>query len=70
MQCCLPVQVDLLDLGAGRDPRFRYVLVYIELFSRRLWLRVLSTKEARLVATEVGCAAFTLSLCVMIPWGG
>ncbi len=51
------VQVDLLDLGAGRDPRFRYVLVYIELYSRRVWLRALSTKEAMLVAAEVGCAA-------------
>lgn len=49
--------MDLLDLGAGRDPRFRYVLVYIELYSRRVWLRALTTKEARLVATEVGCAA-------------
>lgn len=50
-------QHDLLDLGAGRDPRFRFVHVYIELYSRRIFLRALTSKEAIGVAREVSNGA-------------
>ena len=46
-------QADLLDLGAGRDLQYRYVLVYIELRSRRVWLRPMRTKTAQEVARWV-----------------
>ena len=44
----------MMDLGPGRDTSFRYVLVYIELTTRFVWIRPLATKEAVLVAREVG----------------
>eukprot|EP00887_Chlorella_sp_A99_P005844 scaffold1.g5844.t1 len=44
------MQADLLDLGAGRDEYFRYVLVAVELFTRHAWLFPLPTKEGVLVA--------------------
>lgn len=47
------LQADLLDMGDGVDPRFRYVLVIIDLFTRHVWLRPLKTKEAVHVAREV-----------------
>lgn len=50
---CPPSQADLLDLGAGRDLQYRYVLVYIELRSRRVWLRPMRTKTAKEVANWV-----------------
>lgn len=43
-----------MDLGEGRDPRYRYVLVYVELLTRRVWLRPLESKSALGVITEVG----------------
>ncbi len=46
-------QYDLLDLGSGRDPCFRYVLVYIELLTRHVWIFPLPTKEPLLVARVV-----------------
>jgi hypothetical protein len=45
--------MDIVDLGDGRDPNYRYILVIVELFTRYLWLRPLPTKEAVLVAREV-----------------
>ncbi len=47
------LQLDLIDLGAGRDDGFRYVLVYIDLLTRHVWLRALRTKEPAQVAVEV-----------------
>jgi len=47
------LQIDLVDLGEDRDPEFRYVLVYVELFTRHVWLRPLTSKEALLVVREV-----------------
>jgi len=46
-------QVDLVDLGEGRDPRFRYVLVVVELYTRFIWIYPLPTKHALLVARHV-----------------
>ncbi|PSC70012.1 leucine-rich repeat family [Micractinium conductrix] len=34
---------DLIDLGAGRDERYRYVLVVIDVFSRYCWLYPLAS---------------------------
>lgn len=48
------LQADLLDLGEGRDPRYRYILAYIDLFTRHVWLRPLQDKTAIRVAREVG----------------
>ncbi len=50
--CAWP-QVDLVDLGEGRDPRFRYVLVVVELYTRFVWIYPLPTKHALLVARHV-----------------
>jgi len=52
--CC--TQIDLVDLGNGRDPNFRYILVIIDLFTRHAWLRPLPSKHGILVAREVGSA--------------
>ena len=38
-------QVDLIDLGEGRDERYRYILSYVELYTRYVWLRPLTSKE-------------------------
>lgn len=46
-------QLDLIDLGEGRDEHFRYVLVYLEMLTRTVWLRALPTKEPLQVAREV-----------------
>ena len=54
-------QLDMMDLGPGRDDTFRYVLVYIELTTRYVWIRALASKEAVLVAREVG--GWWLSRC-------
>ena len=48
-----PVQHDLLDLGAQRDPCFRYLHVYIELLTRHVWLTPLPSKDPVLVARVV-----------------
>lgn len=54
--CCMPaLQGDLVDLGEGRDPAFRYVLVYVELLTRRVWLRPLRSKSALECVREVSC---------------
>jgi len=45
--------MDLLDLGAGRDESFRYLLVYVDLFTRHVWLVPLPKKEGVLVARAV-----------------
>ena len=50
---CAHHQVDLVDLGEGRDPRFRYVLVVVELYTRFIWIYPLPTKHALLVARHV-----------------
>ncbi len=65
-------QADLLDLGAGRDPRYRYVLVYIELRSRRVWLRPMQTKTAKEVADWVSSTGVWTALqwecmCTALP---
>ena len=46
--------MDLIDLGVGRDAKFRYVMTYIDLHTRHVWLRPLETKQAIEVAREVG----------------
>ena len=46
--------MDLIDLGAGRDSLFRYIMTYIDLFTRYVWLRPLATKEPLGVGREVG----------------
>lgn len=46
-------QADLIDLGADRDLHYRYVLVYIDHYTRHVWLRPLPTKEPLQVAREV-----------------
>lgn len=51
--CTCTAQVDLVDLGEGRDPRFRYVLVVVELYTRFIWIYPLPTKHALLVARHV-----------------
>lgn len=43
----------MVDLGEGRDPRFRYVLVVVELYTRFVWIYPLPTKHALLVARHV-----------------
>lgn len=55
------LQLDLIDLGAGRDDGFRYVLVYIDLLTRHVWLRALRTKEPLNVAREVRTASCLLA---------
>jgi len=52
-----PLQVDLIDLGADRDPRYRYVLVYIDHYSRYVWVHPLPTKEPVAVIRVVRAAA-------------
>lgn len=47
-------QVDLIDLGEGRDERYRYILSYVELYTRHVWLRPLATKEPIGVGRAVG----------------
>lgn len=42
-----------MDLGEGRDPRYRYILAYIDLFTRHVWLRPLPDEKAIQVAREV-----------------
>lgn len=63
--CCIDpaLQIDLIDLGAGRDPRYRYVLVYIDHYSRYAWLFPLVTKEPYLVVRAV-CWATEKALLV------
>ena len=60
------MQLDLIDLGAGRDDGFRYVLVYIDLLTRHVWLRALSTKDPLSVAREVRTASCFL-VCRLHP---
>jgi hypothetical protein len=60
-------QVDLIDLGAGRDPSHRYIMSYVDLFTRHVWLRALPTKEPRGVAEEVG-AHRALPGQAMLAW--
>ncbi|KAI7844051.1 hypothetical protein COHA_002391 [Chlorella ohadii] len=48
-----PEEADLIDLGANRDPRYRYVLVYIDHYPRHVWRRPLATKEPLQVAIEI-----------------
>lgn len=50
-------QVDLLDLGEGRDSNFRYVLIMVELKTHHVWGTPLPSKSALLVARWVsaGC---------------
>ena len=35
------MQMNLVDLGTGRDPNYRYVLVYIDIFTCHVWLPAL-----------------------------
>lgn len=49
--------MDLIDLGANRDSRYRYVLVYIDHFSRYVWLHPLPSKEPQCVIRAVRCSA-------------
>ncbi|PSC67492.1 KRAB-A domain-containing 2-like [Micractinium conductrix] len=44
---------DLIDLGAGRDERYRYVLVVIDVFSRYCWLYPLASKTTIGVARHL-----------------
>ena len=50
-----PSQADLIDLGDGRDERYRYVLVVIDVFSRYCWLYPLAFKTTIAVARHVSC---------------
>ena len=45
--------MDLIDLGHGRDENYRYVLTYIELLTRHVWLFPLKSKSALEVARSV-----------------
>ena len=56
-------QADLIDLGADRDPHYRYVLVYIDHYTRHVWLRPLPTKEPLQVAREVRFSYLANLLC-------
>lgn len=56
--------MDLIDLGAGRDSRFRYILVYIDLFTRYVWLRPLATKEPLGVGREVSAHSGALVVAI------
>ena len=42
-----------MDLGVGRDPAFRYVLVVVELYTRYIWMFPVPTKHALLVGRHV-----------------
>lgn len=42
-----------MDLGEDRDPKFRYVLVVVELYTRFVWLYPIPSKHALLVARHV-----------------
>ena len=59
---CPTSQMDLLDIGEGRDPNYRYIWICMDLFTKHVWLRPLPKKESLLVAREVGgrCACPTL----------
>lgn len=62
-------QVDLIDLGANRDPRYRYVLVYIDHYTRHVWLRPLATKQPLQVAREVrhcSCGAVAAGVTLVV----
>ena len=52
---CSHPQADLIDLGAGRDERYRYVLVVIDVFSRYCWLYPLASTTTIGVARHVSC---------------
>lgn len=58
-----------MDLGEGRDPRYRYVLVYVELLTRRVWLRPLESKSALGVINEVGRGLSAMHLAEWGPFG-
>lgn len=46
-------QLDLVDLGAGRDAKYRYVFVLTDVNTGYCWLRALSGKDALIVARHV-----------------
>lgn len=45
--------MDLIDLGEGRDPKYRYIMSYVDLFTRHVWLRALASKRPHGVARQV-----------------
>ncbi|EFN59426.1 hypothetical protein CHLNCDRAFT_137959 [Chlorella variabilis] len=46
-------KVDLIDLGEGRDPKYRYIMSYVDLFTRHVWLRALASKRPHGVARQL-----------------
>ena len=57
--------MDLIDLGHGRDETYRYILTYIELLTRHVWLFPLKSK----CAVEVARSVSFKTLCQTEPGG-
>lgn len=59
--CTPPTQIDLFDLCAEGHDEYRYVLVYIDHFTKHVWLRPLKTKNSSEIASHVSAALMTSS---------